>query len=110
MSERYTIGPDADLDAEDVRDSRGNRITREYVERAVADLVDPGAPVEVVEVRRGRPSLSGGSTHSPRVSFRVPPELAEEVGAIALQQGVSVSKVAREALVKYVKAGRRARH
>jgi len=39
----------------------------------------------------------------------VPPELAEEVGAIALQQGVSVSKVAREALVKYVKAGRRAR-
>lgn len=109
MSERYTIGPDADLDAEDVRDSRGNRITREYVERAVADLVDPDTPVEVVEVRRGRPSLSGGSAHSPRVSFRVPPELAEEVGAIALQQGVSVSKVAREALVKYVKAGRRAR-
>ena len=60
-------------------------------------------------MRCGRPSLSGGSTHSPRVSFRVPAELAEEVTSIAEQRGVSVSTVAREALAKYVNAGRRAR-
>ena len=31
---KYKVLPDVDLDAEDVRDSKGRRITQEYAERA----------------------------------------------------------------------------
>ena len=34
MSQRHQVGPDVDLDAEDVRDRQGRRITTEYAERA----------------------------------------------------------------------------
>lgn len=65
MDKQPAEEPDVDLDREDVRDRHGNRITGEYLERALADILDEDAPVEPSEVRRGRPSLSGGGTHSP---------------------------------------------
>ena len=34
----YTYGPEVDLDHEEVRDSHGNRVTPEYVEKALADV------------------------------------------------------------------------
>lgn len=64
MGEQHTNEPDVNLDHEDIRDRHGNRVTVEYVERALADILDENTPVEPSDVRRGRPSLSGGmSTH-----------------------------------------------
>lgn len=35
---RLADGPDVDLEAEDVRDANGNRITQEYVDKAVDNV------------------------------------------------------------------------
>jgi len=46
---RYTLAdpPHADLEQEDLRDSRGRRITQDYVDAAVADVHE--------KLGRGRP-------------------------------------------------------
>lgn len=88
-------GPDVDLESEDVRDSRGRRITQEYVDGAVAD-----AHRQV----RGRPSLTGPGRHSPQIAFRVPADLQASAGRLAAQRGTTVSRLAREALETYVTA------
>jgi hypothetical protein len=67
MSERYTLGPDIDLDEEVVLDKAGRRITEARAEQLAEDTLR--------EVRRGRPSLSGEPESSPRVSFRIPEQL-----------------------------------
>ena len=87
-------GPDLDLEREDVRDRRGRRITQEYVEEAVADVH--------ARVGRGRPSLSGRSSASPQVTFRLPPALREKAEAQARAEGLRVSAVARKALEEYL--------
>lgn len=94
MAGKFTAGPDVDLKQEDVRDSRGRRITEEYAERAAQ--YDPSA------VRPGRRSLSGGDVHSPRVSFRLPADLRLKAEKVAAQEGKSVSELAREALQRYL--------
>ncbi len=94
MSKKYDVGPDVDLERDDVRDSRGRRITEAYAERA--------AQYDPTRVRRGRRSLSGGRAHSPQVSFRVSQELEIEVRRVAAQKGKTVSEVAREALERYL--------
>jgi hypothetical protein len=90
----YRILPDVDLAVEDVRDSKGRRITEEYAERAAADAL--------ASVGRGRPSLTGARAHSPQVTFRVTPELRTKVSAEAVRQGRRVSDVARDALERYL--------
>ncbi len=89
------IGADVDLTTEELFDSHGNRITEEYVAEAVEN-------VREVQTRRGRPSLSGGAEHSPRVSFRAPAPLHQALSEIAQREGKSVSQVAREAVERYV--------
>lgn len=91
---RYRAGPDVDLETEDVRDGQGRRITEDYARRA-ADY-DPAA------VRRGRRSLTGGTVHSPRVSFRVPADLRAAAEKAAEREGKSVSELARQALERYL--------
>lgn len=49
----------------------------------------------------GRPSLGPGG-HSPRVSFRVPPDLYEAAWARADKEGRSLSDLAREAFNRYM--------
>jgi hypothetical protein len=97
--------PDVDPDREDLRDRHGNRVTREYVERALADIVDENALVAPSEVRPGRPSLSGGRTHSPQVTFRVPDQLHRQAVDAAEREGKTVSALAREALEQYLRRG-----
>ncbi len=70
---KYRVGPDVDLATEDVRDSKGHRITEEYAERAAGDAL--------ASVGRGRPSLTGAKEPSPQVTFRVTPELRAKVNA-----------------------------
>lgn len=86
--------PDADLQKEDVRDSRGRRITQDYVDAAVADVHD--------KIGRGRPSLSALGRRSPQVTFRLPSDLRERAEAQARQEGTRVSDVARRALEEYL--------
>lgn len=85
--------PYIDLEHEDIRDSQGRRITQAYVDRAVEDAH---------RQLRGRPSLSAPGTRSPQISFRVPPELQAAAERRAAESGTSISKVAREALERYL--------
>lgn len=93
---KYTLapGPDVDLARKVVRDSRGRRITQEYVERAVADVH--------ARIGRGRPSLTGQAARSPQVTFRLPSDLRAKAEARAKREGKRVSEVAREALERYL--------
>lgn len=90
--------PDVDLDAEVVRDIRGNRITPAYVEAAVErghehfDRV--GRPV-------GRPSLSGAGVSKMR-AVRVPNDMDSAIEALARRQKRSPSAVIREAVEQYL--------
>lgn len=79
------LGPDVDLEAEDIRDSRGKRVTQEYADAAVN------------AARRGRPSIDGEEGDSPRVQFRVPTRLLDLARARAAAEGKTVSQLAREA-------------
>lgn len=91
---KYRILPDVDLVAEDVRDSKGRRITEDYAERATADALE--------QVGRGRPSLTGTKAHSPQITFRVTPELRAKAATEAARQGRRVADVAREALERHL--------
>jgi predicted HicB family RNase H-like nuclease len=51
---------------------------------------------------RGRPSLTGESQHSPRVTFRLDPEVRDEAAARAEREGKTVSELARDALKQYL--------
>ncbi len=88
------IGPDVDLDTEDVRLADDTRLT----EQKATEIVD--------EVRRrvGRPSLTGEAAVSPRITFRITPAVRDRAAAIAAHEGKTVSQLAREALEARVAA------
>ena len=92
------IGPDVDLDRDDVRLADGTRLT----EQKAADIVD--------EIRRrgGRPSLTGRAAVSPRIAFRVDPRVRDSAAQIADREGKTISQLAREALEARVAAERSA--
>jgi predicted DNA binding CopG/RHH family protein len=81
------LGPDVDLEAEDVRDSQGRRVTQARADAAVR---------AVRKAQRGRPSIDEEGD-SPRVQFRVPTSLLEKARARADAEGKTLSQFAREA-------------
>jgi predicted HicB family RNase H-like nuclease len=85
---------DVDLDREDIRLPDGTRLTQE-----VADAI-----IEDVRRKAGRPSLTGEAATSPRVSFRLTPDVRDRAAAIAEREGKTISQLAREALEARVKA------
>lgn len=95
---QYEVGPDVDLEREIVRDSRGRRITAEYVQRVVEDTQ---------RVLRGRPSLSTPGAESPQLRVRVPEALYGQLEEAAGERHVSRSVIVREALESYFAAHRR---
>jgi predicted HicB family RNase H-like nuclease len=97
MSRSHQVGPDADLDAEDIRDRQGRRITTEYAERAAEEAMQLARP--------GRPPLGAARQESPRVSFRVPEQTRRRAEQRARAEGRSVSELAREALERYLEDG-----
>jgi Ribbon-helix-helix protein, copG family len=93
---RFTrLGPDVDLDVEDVRYLQGRRITEEYAERAAEEALQVA--------RRGRPALGAVGQQSPRVSFRVPEDVRRLAEQRAAAEGRSVSEIARDALERYLR-------
>ena len=94
MSDQHRLGPDADLETEDIRDRQGRRITIDYAERAAEEAIKIARP--------GRPALGTSGQHSPRVSFRVPEQIRRRAEQRAAAEGRSVSEIAREALERYL--------
>lgn len=94
MTDHHCSGPDVDLAVEDVRDRQGRRITDEYAEQAAEEALRLARP--------GRPSLGTPGRHSPRVSFRVPEQTRRRAEERAIEEGRSVSEIAREALERYL--------
>lgn len=92
------IGPDVDLEREDIRLADGTRLTNE-----VAAQITEGALRSV-----GRPSLSGARNKSPQIAFRVPPSVRDQAAEVAAQEGKTLSELAREALEERIAASRRA--
>ncbi len=82
------IGPDVDLQQDDVRLRDGTRLTDE-----VADGI-----IEQVRRPSGRPSLSGHPAVSPQIAFRVAPAVRDRAAEVAAREGKTVSELAREAL------------
>lgn len=82
------IGPDVDLEKEDVRLADGTRLTEDIA----------GQIAEQVLRSVGRPSLSGSRERSPQIAFRVPPTVRDRAVEIAAREGKTVSELAREAL------------
>lgn len=88
------IGADVDLRRDDVRLPDGTRLTEELVDDTV----------EQVRRKGGRPSLTGDSATSPRVSFRLTPDVRKRAATIAEREGKTISQLAREALEARVRA------
>lgn len=88
------VGPDIDLDEDEIRLPDGSRLTEEAAE-ALAE--------RVLEQRRaGRPSLTGGKAHTPPLTVRVRPGVRSALEGIAQKQGRRLADVSREALEEYV--------
>jgi hypothetical protein len=83
-----------DLEREDVRLPDGTRLTEDVADALVDD----------VRRKAGRPSLTGTAAPSPRVSFRVTPEVRDRAAAIASDEDKTISELAREALEARVRA------
>lgn len=94
--DKYSLGPDIDLDRDDVREPDGTRLT----EARASELAE-----ETLRTVRGRPSLGRDGQRSPRVSFRLPAHERARAERVAKDEGKSVSELAREALERYL-AGR----
>lgn len=88
------IGPDVDVDREDVRLADGTRLTQE-----IADEI-----VDKVHRSVGRPSLSGRAAASPQIAFRVAPSVRDRAAELAAREGKTISQLAREALEERVAA------
>ena len=97
VTDETPIGPDADLEDEEIRLADGTRLTAEVA----------GQIVEHVHQVAGRPSLTAPGRHSPQVSARVPAELHEAAKRQARREGVSLSYLLREALERYLGCGTR---
>jgi predicted HicB family RNase H-like nuclease len=95
MSDKY---PQVDLDEEVVLDAKGRRITEQRAERLAKEISEKAE-------RRGRPSLSGGSKHSPRINVRLPQSTYDELSRQAAVLGESLSQLVRQVFEAMEKGG-----
>lgn len=99
VSDATPIGPDVDLDREDIRLADGTRLAG-----AVADEV-----VDHARRTAGRPSLSGKAAQSPQIAFRVPPSVrdrAADVAALEGEDGLSARSGGARGAARGVRVGR----
>ena len=91
------IGPDIDLDEEEVLLADGSGLS----EARAAELAEEAMQHHYYRVR-GRPSVSGGPEHTPRMTLRVPEGTRSALEEIAAHQGRRLADVSREALDEYI--------
>jgi hypothetical protein len=86
---------------EEFKTRSGQVITDEVAEK-IADEIESDRPIRWARRRPvGRPPLDGNGI-APRVSFRIPTELYEELQVRANKERRTVSTITREALEKYL--------
>jgi hypothetical protein len=95
--ELYPIGPDIDLDEEEVYLADGTRLTEARAEQLAGEILDRHYP--------GRRSLTGGREHTPSLTVRVTATTRKALEAIAAKQGRRLSDVSRDALEAYIDGG-----
>ena len=83
--------------------TNSGKVITEEVAEAMAEDFEKNPPDLSTWKRRyvGRPSL-GPNGVSPRVSFRIPPDLHKAAWARADKEGRSLSDLAREAFTRYM--------
>ncbi|HEX5983277.1 MAG TPA: hypothetical protein VFY69_03635 [Solirubrobacterales bacterium] len=83
--------------------TRSGMVITEKVAEEMAEEIERNPPDPSKLERRyvGRPSLGPGG-HSPRVSFRISPELHKAAWKRADKEGRSLSDLAREAFTRYM--------
>jgi hypothetical protein len=86
------IGPDVDLEKEEVIMADGRRLTDELA----AEIAE-----EALARHRGRPSVSGGRMRTPSLTVRVPARVRAALESIADAQGRRLAEVSRDALAEY---------
>ncbi len=96
------LGPDIDLDVEEVYLADGTRLTEARAEQLSEQVMEAhykaiGRPFQ------GRPSLSGGRQHTPNLTVRVTAATREALEVIAERQGRRLSDVSRDALDEYAR-------
>lgn len=84
----------------------GTVLTEEIADE-LADEAERGYDLSKGRRVIGRPSLAGGTGHSPRVNVRLTAELAERARARAESEGKTLSELAREAIEAYVGGSKR---
>ena len=82
-------------------DKKVEELVRE-IEDDATEWSEPLAKSQWPVRGRGRPSLTGESQHSPRVTFRLDPEVRDKAAERAEREGKTVSELAREALKRYL--------
>jgi hypothetical protein len=87
------VGPDIDLDEEEIYLDDGTRLSEAAAEQLGVELAE--------RARRGRPSISG-EKRTPNLTVRVDPGTRTALEAIAEKQGRRLADVSREALDEYV--------
>lgn len=92
---QYVPDETVDLNEVVVRDMKGRRIDREYVDRVVTSA-DAVRPV-------GRPSLTERPGPSPQIAVRLPPETYERVQRLAKDRGISAAALTREAVEEFLR-------
>lgn len=91
------IGPDIDLAREEIYLQDGTRLT----EAKAQELAEWALTQR--RSRRGRPSITGGSEHTPNLTLRVRPATRTALEQIAAAQGRRLADIGREALDEYVR-------
>jgi hypothetical protein len=83
--------------------TRSGMVLTEEIAEQMAEEIERNPPDPSKLERRyvGRPSL-GPAGHSPRVSFRAPPDLYKAAWKRADKEGRSLSELAREAFQRYM--------
>ena len=96
------VGPDLDLD-NNIVIVDGTRLTEAEAEAWSDNIAADRTWDNLIP---GRKSLSGGSKHSPVINVRVSETTRNRLDEIATATGLSISKIAREAIDAYVNNSR----
>jgi len=99
----YVVRADASIEDVDLDDAvvtvRGRRLTEAGANKLALETLAEARRRNLIP---GRKSLTKGTTHSPRVQFRVPEAVATQARDRARVEGKSLSELAREALLRYL--------
>jgi hypothetical protein len=87
-------GGDIDLDTDEVYLADGARLTEARAHELAEEIREKAG--------RGRPSLTGPGKRSPQLRVSVPAQLRQQLEARAEREHTTVSKIAREALERYL--------